>query len=337
MPNPFAAVRAPLGTLLLLPALAIALIFAACSGAPEPLQVGFYAYFAPMSYSADADPAAAGFNTHRGYEADLLSALEAMDGAGYAFQRRAIPDWPDIWLQSAAGAEFDIVGGGITIKAARTKDAGGNAAVAFTNGHVAFRQSLLVRAADAGRLATHADLTSEVRVGALAGTTGESRLLQLTGLADADGSLAAGARIETDNGEVVADGSTDFTITASGAAPALDDRRRLHPPDAAMPSVVYLDDELQLLDALRSGDIDAIARGEIGNTDAANQSNGAFVVTALDPAIEYGGFTVAAGNADLLSRLNGHLDYLTDDRRIGYAEWAANPMVFMERAAEWER
>ena len=299
--------------------------------------MGFYAYFAPMSYSADADPAAAGFNTHQGYEADLLSALEAMDGAGYAFQRRAIPDWPDIWLQSAAGAEFDLVGGGITIKAARTKDAGGNVAVAFTNGHVAFRQSLLVRAADAGRLATHADLTDAVRVGAVAGTTGESRLLQLTGLADAAGRLAAGARIETDAGAVLADGSADYAITASGAAPALDGRRRLHPPDAAMPTVIYLDDERQLLDALRSGDIDAIARGEIGNTDAANQSNGAFAVTALDPEIEYGGFTVAAGNTDLLARLNGHLDYLTDNRRIGYAEWAANPMVFMERAAMWAK
>ena len=104
-----------------------------------------------------------------------------------------------------------------------------------------------------------------------------------------------------------------------------------------MPQVIYLDDERKLLDALRNGDIDAIARGEIGNTDAANQSNGAFVVTALDPAIEYGGFTVAAGNADLLARLNGHLDYLTDSRRIGYAEWAADPMVFMDRAAKWER
>ena len=337
MPKPFAAGRARVGTLLVIPALAAALIFAACSGPPEPLQVGFYAYFAPMSYSADEDPAAAGFNTHQGYEADLLSALEAMDGAGYAFQRRPIPDWPDIWLKSAAGAEFDLVGGGITIKEARTKDAGGQAAVAFTNGHVAFRQSLLVRSDDAARLAAHADLTSEVRVGAVAGTTGESRLLQLTGLTDAAGIIAAGARIETDAGEVVADGSADYIITASIVSPALDGRRRLHPPDATMPQVVYLDDEVKLLDALRNGDIDAVARGEIGNTDAAQQSNGAFVVTALDPAIEYGGFTVAAGNTELLARLNGHIDYLTDNRRIGYAEWAANRMVFMERAAMWEQ
>ncbi len=339
MPNLFVTTRVR-RTLLPFIALAAALTFAACSGAPEPLQVGFYAYFAPMSYSADEDPNAAGFNTHQGYEADLLSALEAMDGAGFAFQRRAIPEWPDIWLKSAAGADFDIVGGGITIKEARTKDAGGNVAVAFTNGHVAFRQSLLVRSADANRLATHSDLTADVRVGALAGTTGESRLLQLTGLADDAGVLAAGSRIETPAGEVTADGSADYTITAAGASAALDGRRQLHPPDDTMPQVVYLGDELgeaELLDALRSGDIDAIARGEIGNSDAAHQSGNAFVVTALDPAIEYGGFTVAAGNADLLTRLNRHLDYLTDNRRIGYAEWLADPTIFMQRAAAWER
>ena len=340
MPNLFAAVRMRIRMLLSLLILAAAslLLLSACSGAPEPLQVGFYAYFAPMSYSADEDPDAAGFNTHQGYEADLLSALEAMDGAGYAFQRRAIPEWTDIWLKSA-GAEFDLIGGGITIKEARTKDADGNAVVAFTNGHVAFRQSLLVRAADADRLSTHGQLTGDVRVGALAGTTGEARLLQLTGLADANGILAAGARIETPAGELTADGSADYTITASAVSPALDGRRRLHPPDDTMPQVVYLGDELgetELLDALRNGDIDAIARGEIGNSDAAHQSDRAFVVTALDPEIEYGGFTVAAGNTDLLARLNRHIDYLTDNRRIGYAEWLADPTVFMQRAAAWE-
>ena len=107
-----------------------------------------------------------------------------------------------------------------------------------------------------------------------------------------------------------------------------------------MPQVVYLGDELgesELLAALRNGDIDAIARGEIGNTDAAHAAHGAFAVTALDPQIEYGGFTVAAGNAELLARLNGHLDYLTDRRRIGYAEWLADPAVFMQRAQAWPK
>ena len=323
-------------------ALALASSFVAllaCSGEPRTLDVGFYAYFAPVSYSADENPASPGFNTHLGYEADLLTALAAMAGGSLSFNRRAITEWPGIWLRSA-GDEFDIVGGGITILDSRTLDDAGNTAVAFTNGHIAFRQSLLVRAEDAGRLSAHEDLTNQDKVGALAGTTGEARLLQLAGLADANGVLAAGTRIATDAGEIIADGSAHYTITAAEASPALAGRQRLHPPDDTMPQVVYLGDEfgeVELLDALEQGDIDAIARGEIGNTDAAQESGNAFAVTALDDAVEYGGFTVAAGDTELLALLNERIDWLTDGRRIGYAEWRADPTVFMQRAEQWRK
>ena len=70
--------------------------------------------------------------------------------------------------------------------------------------------------ADAARLASHDDLTSDVRVGALAGTTGEFRLLEMTGLVNAGGVLAAGVRIDTPAGTVIADGSPDYVITAAG-------------------------------------------------------------------------------------------------------------------------
>ena len=316
--------------------LAAVLLVACSSGDARTLNVGFYAYFAPVSHSADDSPDSAGFNTHLGYEADLLTALEAMDD-GLSFNRRAIGEWPGIWLHSA-GDEFDIVGGGITILDSRTRDAAGNVAVAFTNGHIAFRQSLLVRAGDVERLTSHDALTSDVRVGALVGTTGEARLLQLTGLADDSGILIAGTRIETDAGEVVADGSAKYTITAAMASPRLEGRLHLYPPDDSMPRVVYLGDELgerELLNALANGDIDALARGEIGNTDAAQESGGAFVVTALDDAVEYGGFTIAAGDTELLALLNERIDYLTDHRRIGYAEWRANPTVFTQGAEQW--
>ena len=316
-----------------------AVLLLACSGNPQTLNVGFYAYFAPVSHSADENPDSAGFNTHLGYEADLLTALESMDDAKLAFTRRAIPEWPGIWLLSA-GDEFHIVGGGITILDSRTRDDAGNTAVAFTNGHITFRQSLLVRTEDVMRLATHDALTSDVRVGALTGTTGEARLLQLTGLSDANGVLAAGTRIATDAGEALADGSDGYVITAANVSSVLQDRRHVYPPDGTMPQVVYLGDELgevELLDALRNGDIDAIARGAIGNTDAAQESDGAFAVAALDDAVEYGGFTVAAGDTELLALLNERIDFLTDHRRIGYAEWRADPTVFMQRAARWER
>lgn len=314
-----------------------AVLLAACSaGDDRTLNVGFYAYFAPVSHSADESPDSAGFNTHLGYEADLLTALEAMDD-GLSFNRRAIAEWPGIWLKSA-GDDYDIVGGGITILDSRTRAAAGDVAVAFTNGHVAFRQSLLVRAGDAERLASHDALTGDVRVGALVGTTGEARLLQLTGLANDNGVLAAGTRIETGAGEVAADGSAEYTITAAMASPLLEGRRHLYPPDDSMPQVVYLGDELgerELLEALANDDIDALARGEIGNTDATQESGGIFAVTALDDAVEYGGFTVAAGDTELLALLNERIDYLTDDRRIGYAEWRANPTVFTQRAEQW--
>ena len=311
---------------------------ASCDGVQQPLTFGFYAFFRPLSHSAVEDPDDPGYAEHRGYEADLLSAMETMTGARLSFRRSPIAEWDGIWLRSAG--EFDVVGGGITILDSRRRDASGAVKVAFTNGHVAFRQSLLVRAEDAGRLAAHADLTGDVRVGALAGTTGEARLLQLTGLADANGTLAAGTRVAAPSGEVVADGSDAYVITAAGASPALNGRTSLTPLDDAKPRIVYLGDELgenELLDALRNGEVDAVARGEIGNRDAERAFAPEFAVTALDPVSEYGGFTVAASRTGLLACLNDALDYLTDNRAVGYAEWTADPDVFMDRARRWGR
>ena len=48
-------------------------------------------------------------------------------------------------------AEYDIVGGGITILDSRTRDEMGNQVVTFTSGHIVFRQSLLVRVPKMGR------------------------------------------------------------------------------------------------------------------------------------------------------------------------------------------
>lgn len=309
----------------------------ACTDGRRALTLGFYAYFSPVSHSAAPDPAAAGFDVHRGYEADLLTALEAMEGAGLSFSRRAIAAWDGIWLKSAL-PDYDIVGGGITILESRTRDAEGRKAVVFTKGHIAFRQSLLVRAAEAGALARHDALTAAMRVGVLAGTTGEARLLQLTGLADAAGVLAAGVRVVTPNGEVVADGSADYVLAAAGASPALEGRRRLHPPSEAMPQVIYLGaeaGEAELLAALEAGAIDAVARGEIGNRGASHESGGAFAVTALDPQVEHGGFTLSAEDEALASCLDEKIAWLTDDRRIGFAEWLADRAVFLERARMW--
>ena len=310
----------------------------ACTSAGEPLHAAFYAFFAPVSYSADADPASPGFHTHLGYEADLLTALEAMEGARLSFVRTPVAEWPGIWLLPAT-PDVDIAGGGITILESRTRDDAGRLAVAFTSGHIAFRQSLLVRANDAERFSDYEGLTEDVRIGVLRGTTGEARLLQITGLADENGILAAGTRIDTPSGTVVADGTATYVITAAKASAVLDGRTRIHPPARTMPQVIYLGDtsgEVELLAALREGMIDAVARGEIGNGEAAHASGGDLVVAALDSLAEYGGFTLDAGDAELLACIDEKVRWLTRDREIGYAEWRENPMVFLERARRWE-
>lgn len=310
---------------------------AACTSDGRQLRVGFYAFFEPVSYSADPDPRAAGFGQHRGYEADLLTALEAMDGAGLTFARYPIQPWDDIWLRPAGG-DLDLVGGGITILDSRTRDATGAQLVRFTSGHITFRQSLLVRTGEAERFPSHDHLTSQDRVGAQAGTTGEARLLQLTGLVDAAGVLAAGTSVHTRTGTVVADGSAAYSITAAGASPNLEGRQRLLPPAPDMPQVIYLGDdagETELLQALRDGRVDALARGEIGNRDAVHASGGAFEVAALDTEVEYGGFVLAADAEELVACIDAKISWLTDNRRIGYTEWRNDPSVFLRRAETW--
>ena len=308
-----------------------------CTDGNRVLKVGFYAYFAPVSSSANEDPDSAEFDTHRGYEADLLTGLEAMEGAGLTFSRTAIAEWDGIWLKSAEPT-YDIIGGGITILESRRQDATGMPVVTFTSGHIQFRQTLLVRAEDAERLSTHAALNNEVRVGVLPGTTGEARLLQLTGFVDADGVLLSGTRIETRDKTVVADGTAAYAITAAGASPNLAGRQHLYPPTEALPQIIYLGEvlgEAELLEALVAGRIDAIARGEVGSQEAAHASHGELVVTAFDEQIEYGGFTLALEDADLAACIDEKLDYLTDNKNIGYGEWLQDPSVFMKRAKQW--
>ena len=69
--------------------------------------------------------------------------------------------------------------------------------------------------------------------------------------------------------------------------------------------------------------------------DAAHASHGELVVTAFDEQIEYGGFTLALKDADLAACIDEKLDYLTDNKNIGYGEWLQDPSVFMKRAEQW--
>ncbi|MDD9993295.1 MAG: transporter substrate-binding domain-containing protein [Rhodospirillales bacterium] len=306
-----------------------------CPETERTVRFGFYAYFEPVSHSAGQDPAAPGFDEHRGYEADLLTALEAMEGINLSFLRRGVAAWENIWLLPA-GPNYDMAGGGITVLDTRTRDAAGKHAVVFTAGHIRFRQSLLVRAEDARRLSRYQDLEGAVRVGVIAGTTGETRLLELAGLADANGVLSPGVRIDTPRGTAVADVGAGYQIAASGASPALDGRLRLHPPTPTMPQVIYVTDEAALIGALLAGRIDAVARGEIGNRHTARAYGGAVAVGAVDERAETGGFAVAAGDTALAACLNEAIGWLTDGGRIGYRDWLNDPGVFLRRARKWK-
>ena len=310
---------------------------ARCTEAGRILEYGFFALFEPISYSASPDPGAEAFDEHLGYEADLLNALEAMDGAGLAFRRRGIDVWPGIWLLPST-PEYELVGGGITILEERRLDASGMLAISFTSGHIEFGHSILVRAADADRLAEYSDLTRDVRVGVSAETTNEARLLQIVGLIDEDGVLLAGTRVTTPGGTAVADGSDAYRIAASGSSPNLAGRMHLEPPSPELPQVVFFGAEsvqTEQPEALASGQVDALAGDKILNSTIEQMWAGALVVTAIDTLVDLGGFALDQDEEALLACLDDKLNYLTDERSIGYEEWLANPAVFLERAEAW--
>ncbi|MYD75321.1 MAG: transporter substrate-binding domain-containing protein [Gammaproteobacteria bacterium] len=335
--------RCPEWTLCSLRAAVLAMLFAsgaalaqgldACTEEGRVLKIGFFHDFVPVSYSAEPIPGSTGFHEHRGYEAALLTALEAMGAA--RFSRRAVGGaFFGIWLK-AATPEYDLIGGGITIREDRTRDAGGQRVVVFTSGHIAFVQTLLVRAGDAGRFVGYRHFTPEVRIAAVPGTTGEERLLQLTGYVGPDGALRSGTRIHLASGKVLEAGSDRrFVVTAARSSPELVDRRQLEPPENAedMPQVIYYHGESAHLEALRIGAVDAVARGMIGNADAVAESVGTFAIGARDPRRELGGFALAVSDRLLASCLDRNIARLTDSGRIGYEQWRVDPTVFLRRA-----
>ena len=344
----------------------VALTAAGCAGADadensgaasaelsaRTVSLAFYAHYAPVSSSLDPRPGTAGFDLHAGYEADLLDAVEAMPGIGVTFLRHGVDDWGGIWLLPAAEG-VDMACGGITIDAGRARGPDREVAVRFTDGHIEFRQSLLVRAADADQLGTYDALDGDDTVGVQTATTGESRLLQLIGVADDDGRLTEGTVIVVntgngDTGSSVVEATADsvLRISPGGASAELDGRVRLIPADPSKPEVVYLDrlrspgldtadtSEPQL-DALRSGTVDAIAQGIVETTAAAAAYGDEFAVSVVDERVETGGCTVDADDTDLADRMNSALGWLTDGGEIGFEEWADNADVFTERAASW--
>ena len=102
-----------------------------------------------------------------------------------------------------------------------------------------------------------------------------------------------------------------------------------------MPRVIYMADEAALIGALLAGEIDALARGEIGNRHAARAHGGALAIGAVDERAEVGGFAVAADDTALATCLDEAIGRLTDGGRIGYWDWLDNRSVLLRRAQHW--
>ena len=88
-------------------------------------------------------------------------------------------------------------------------------------------------------------------------------------------------------------------------------------------------------DALANGQVDALAGDKILNSTLEAMWAGVLVVTAVDTVVDLGGFALDQDEEALLACLDDRLNYLTDERSIGFAEWLANPAVFQERAEAW--
>merc|ERR1719471_1447662 len=181
---------------------------------------------------------------------------------------------------------------------------------------------------------------SEHTVGPHKGTTGEGRMLVLTGISDADGYLRAGTVVTMyDGSEFVTDG-TQY-ITSGLASPELADRASLIAPGDDVPAVIYFHAEADQLTAVMGGDIDAIPgvdaipRGEIGNIIAAAASDGALKVVGYDNSnIEAMGFYYANtdegyATMEIMDRL---VNFITADQTIMFNEYYNDETVFMARA-----
>jgi len=300
---------------------------------------GFYSDWEPMSYANHrTDPSDPAFNEPNGYEPDMIRAIETLAGGKVTFNTYGVgPAFGGIWYEAATD-DFDFIGGGIAQLESRTVNEDGEQIVMYGTTNAVLRQSLLVPSRST--LTSYDDLTSEHTVGPHKGTTGEGRMLVLTGISDADGYLRAGTVVTMyDGSEFVTDG-TQY-ITSGLSSPELADRASLIAPGDDVPAVVYFHSENDQLTAVMGGEIDAIPavdaipRGEIGNIIAAAASEGALKVVGFDNSnIEAMGFYYAKtdegfATMEIMDRL---VNFITADQTIMFNEYYNDETVFMARA-----
>ncbi len=317
------------------------IVFSSLSAFAKEYQVAFYSDFEPISYSRNRDASSPEFNEPQGYEIDLLKAIESIPESRMTFRYHGVKAWDNIWLSPHTDPTIDIAVGGITYEKRRVLDKDGKHVVAATHKTLNFKQSLLMRTKDTLGITTHADLTCAFVVGAVRGTTGETRFLTQSGIMqDLDqGLLKKGISVILDDKKFI---TSDGTLSIYD--PKIKNRLMLIPPDCTSPVTKYFVAEDTMIPALKEGHIDAIARGYIGNKLVADKANGEFVVNAIFSLEcpknevttcdkkEEAVFFVKHGNQNLLKKLNRYIDELTDHGKIDYETWRLNKKIFMERA-----
>ena len=321
---------------------------AACEAAGQLLAAlpamgvnyGFYTDFNPVSYAVPPVPVESAAHQPMGYEPDLVAAVEIFSRGKLSFNKLGIGNpFSGIWLK-AAQEPYDMVGGGITALPERTRDANGRRVIRFGVGHISFRQSLLVRSDST--INRHEDLTSEHRVGVLRGTTGEKRLLELTGIIDDAGFLRRGTRVHLAGGDVLIAGKPGgelaLRIAAGTGSVAIATRVRLAPPGDDQPRVLCFNNDSEQISALLEGAVNAVARGELGNLVTARDTPG-LRVTAIDTeGSERGAFSypdTPAGDA-LRAAMNAAITCLTANGTVGFSQWLeSGGTIFADRAEAW--
>jgi ABC-type amino acid transport substrate-binding protein len=100
---------------------------------------------------------------------------------------------------------------------------------------------------------------------------------------------------------------------------------------------VQYESESNLLPALIRGDIDAIARGELGNEYQVSLNKDLITIAKQNFKDSFAFAIDASANKPLLDHLNEAIRMVTDDGKISYRQWINNPNVFMNRVKELQK
>ena len=142
-------------------------------------------------------------------------------------------------------------------------------------------------------------------------------------------------RADVESGRIAGYASFPGTEMVIGVVPGTtgEEYARVRAAEAGLPESAIREypGEDELLAALVAGEIDALARGEIGNRD--QETLDPSLVT-IDPR-DFGegmAFSVDPANPDLLAALGATLALVTADGTVGYTDWLADPGIFLATA-----